>query len=181
MEGASPPLSSNSVERVKAKSSTPWAPGRPSAGSACLPSMAGRSLDSVWIPTIVVTHLLGIAMALYAIQALSGALTGLLLYMRWRCGCCLPKKSVERELADASLPGGVFPNGTVANGYPPQVHPLTAWFGELPLRDPFRHSPKLKVSRTVLSSSACIRVINAFCTGSGDDQGDARRFGSWGG
>ena len=45
------------------------------------------SYAALWIPTIVVAHLIGLALILYALEELNGAVSGLIRLAKWYCGC----------------------------------------------------------------------------------------------
>ena len=45
------------------------------------------SYAALWIPTIVVAHLIGLALILYALEELNGAVSGLIRLVKWYCGC----------------------------------------------------------------------------------------------
>lgn len=57
------------------------------------------SLNDVWIPDLAVGHFVAILMVMYAVERMSGALTGLKLYIKWKCGCLPPKQAVKQPSA----------------------------------------------------------------------------------
>ena len=45
------------------------------------------SYAALWVPTIAVAHLIGLALILYALEELNGAVSGLIRLVKWYCGC----------------------------------------------------------------------------------------------